>query len=214
VSVRAIKPVVFIGALVPAGMLVWGALHDDLGANPIEAITHETGVWGLRFLLATLAITPVRRLTGWNELIRFRRMIGLFAFFYACLHFATYIVLDLFFAFDQIAGDIARRPFITVGFTAFLLLIPLALTSTAAMIRRLGRKWQVLHRLVYVSAALVVVHYLWLVKADIQRPLIYGAVLASLLAARVLLWFLRPGATASPGRSIPRREPRASIPSG
>ena len=185
---RVIKPLVFLAALVPAALLVRGAFTGDLGPNPIETITHETGVWALRLLLVTLAITPLRRLTGWNGAITFRRMVGLFAFFYACLHFSTYIVLDHYFDFDAIIKDVAKRPYVTAGFTAFVLLIPLALTSTTKMIRRLGgRRWQKLHRLIYISAAGGVVHYLWLVKADIQRPIIYGTILATLLGIR--LWF-------------------------
>jgi methionine sulfoxide reductase heme-binding subunit len=168
--------------------LVHGALTDNLGVNPIETITHETGVWTLRLLLVTLSITPIRRFTGWNGVIAFRRMVGLFAFFYACLHFSTYVVLDHFFDFDAIVKDVAKRPYVTAGFTAFVLLIPLAVTSTAKMIRRLGgRRWRTLHRLIYVSAGGGVVHYLWLVKADIQRPVIYGTILAALLGIR--LWF-------------------------
>jgi sulfoxide reductase heme-binding subunit YedZ len=185
---RVAKAAVLVAALVPAGLLIARAMTAALGANPIEAITHETGVWALRLLLATLAVTPLRRITGWNGAIRFRRMLGLLAFFYACLHVSTYLVLDQFFAFDEIWADIAKRPYITAGFTAFVLMVPLAATSTAAMIRRLGgRRWQQLHRLVYASAAFGVIHYLWLVKADLRRPLIYATVLALLLAVRV--WY-------------------------
>jgi sulfoxide reductase heme-binding subunit YedZ len=169
-------------------MSTWGV---GLGANPIEKITHATGDWTLRFLLTTLAITPLRKLLGVPALIRFRRMFGLFAFFYACLHFTTYIWLDKFFNLHEMLADIAKRKFITVGFTAFLLLIPLALTSTAGSIRRLGgKRWQALHRLIYVSAVAGVIHYLWLVKADIRKPLIYGAILAVLLLYRILAWLV------------------------
>lgn len=157
-----------------------------LGANPIEFITRSTGTWTLVFLLITLSVTPLRRLTGRNELIRFRRMLGLFAFFYACLHFTTYIWLDQFFDLQAIVKDVFKRPFITLGFASFLLLIPLALTSTHAMQRRLKRRWQQLHRLVYLIAIGGVVHYWWLVKKDITQPLIYALLLAVLLGFRVI----------------------------
>jgi sulfoxide reductase heme-binding subunit YedZ len=189
-SIRVIKPLVFAACLLPAASLVWAALTSRLGANPIDAITDVTGTWTLRFLMITLAVTPLRRLLHWNEAIRFRRMLGLFAFFYGSLHFLTYFVLDQFFAFDIIAADIAKRPYITVGFTGFVLMIPLAVTSTAAMIRRLGgRRWQMLHRLIYVSASAGVVHYLWLVKADTTRPLRYAALLSVLLGIRAWYWW-------------------------
>jgi sulfoxide reductase heme-binding subunit YedZ len=165
-------------------LLVLGG-SDGLGANPIEFITRSTGTWTLTGLLLTLSVTPLRRLTGRAELIRYRRLLGLFTFFYACLHFTTYIWLDQFFDPAAIAKDIVKRPFITVGFTAFVLLIPLAATSTHAMMRRLGRRWQQLHRLVYPIALLGVVHYLWLVKKDLTEPLIYGTVLVMLLAIRL-----------------------------
>lgn len=156
-----------------------------LGANPIEFITHSTGTWTLVGLLVTLSVTPLRRLTGRADLIRYRRMLGLFAFFYAMLHFMTYLWLDQFFDLAGIAKDIVKRPFITVGFAACALLIPLAATSTHAMMRRLGRRWQQLHRLVYLIASLGVIHYLWLVKKDLTQPLIFGAVLVLLLAMRL-----------------------------
>jgi methionine sulfoxide reductase heme-binding subunit len=166
---------------------VWDTITDHLGANPIEAITRQTGTWTLRFLLISLAVTPGRRLSGWNSMIRFRRMLGLFAFFYAGLHFLTYIWLDQFFVVEDIAKDVIERPFITVGFLGFAILIPLAVTSTAKMIKRLGgKRWQLLHRLVYASAVAGVLHYLWLVKADVRLPLIYGSLLAVLLGYR--LW--------------------------
>ena len=168
---RWVKVCVFVAALGPFAYLLYGAFADTLGANPIDAVTDETGTWTLRFLTLTLLVTPLRKWTGWNPLIRFRRMLGLFAFFYGTLHFLTYLVLDQFFAFDEIVADIVKRPFITVGFTAFVLMIPLALTSTAASIRRLGgKRWNLLHKLVYLSAIGGVVHYLWLVKSDISRP--------------------------------------------
>lgn len=183
-----LKPAIFVAALGPASLLAWQAWRGTLGANPVETLTHQTGLWALRFLLITLAVTPVRRVTGWVELVRCRRMLGLWAFFYAGCHFAVYIALDQAFGFDYIAEDIAERPYITVGFTGLVLLVPLALTSSAGMIRRLGgRRWRRLHRLVYASALCGVVHYLWLVKADIRHPLAYGAVLAVLLGARA--WF-------------------------
>lgn len=176
--------------LLPLLRLFWLAASGGLGANPIEFITRSTGTWTLVGLLLTLSITPLRRLTGRADLIRYRRMVGLFAFFYASLHFMTYLWLDQFFDAAAIARDIFKRPFITLGFAAFLLLIPLAATSTHAMMRRLGRNWQRLHRLIYPIALLGVVHYLWLVKKDLTQPLIYGAVLTLLLAMR-LPWSAR-----------------------
>ena len=178
----------FAACLIPLGLLVWRGFTGELTANPIEYITHRTGDWTLRFLLLALAVTPLRRLVGWNSLASLRRMLGLFAFFYATLHFSTYVVLDFFFAFDLILDDIVERRYVTAGFTGFVLLIPLAVTSTRRMTRRLGgRRWRQLHRLVYVSATAGVVHYLWLVKIDTRPPLIYAAILAVLLGAR--LWF-------------------------
>jgi len=179
------KPTAFVTCLIPSGQLLYRAYTDDLGANPIETITRFTGSWSLLILLASLAVTPLRRLTGWNELIRYRRMLGLFAFSYAALHFATYMILDLYFDFSAIAKDILKRPYITVGFTALVLMIPLAITSTSAMIRRLGKRWQQLHYLVYAIGILGVVHFYWLVKSDITRPAQYGLVLAFLLGYRL-----------------------------
>ena len=181
-----LKPIVFIVCLIPLGQLVFNYYSDNLTANPIEYITRFTGSYALLILLSSLAVTPLRKLTGWNELIRLRRMLGLFAFFYAALHFATYMVLDLFFDFSAIGKDILKRPYITVGFSALVLMIPLALTSNAAMIRRLGKRWQQLHYLVYGIAMLGVVHFYWLVKADIRRPVQYGAVLVLLLGYRLV----------------------------
>lgn len=178
------KPIVFVVCLVPFALLFHGALMGDLGANPVERVTDVTGEWGLRFLLLTLAVTPLRQLTGWTWLQRFRRMFGLFVFFYISLHFLTWIWLDQELSVARIIEDIAKRPYITVGFTAWLLLLPLALTSTRGMMRRLGRRWQRLHRLVYPIAVLGVLHYLWLVKADLLEPLVYALVLAGLLALR------------------------------
>jgi sulfoxide reductase heme-binding subunit YedZ len=182
-----LKPALFAVCLIPLGQLTLNAYRGDLGANPIETITRFTGSWSLIILIASLAVTPLRRITGKNELIKLRRMLGLFAFFYAALHFATYMVLDLYFDFPAILKDVLKRPYITVGFTAFVLMIPLAATSTAGMIRRLGKRWQQLHYLVYVSAILGVVHFYWLVKADIRRPVQYGAGLAVLLAYRLVV---------------------------
>jgi len=182
-----IKPIIFVVALVPLAFLIHRALNNDLGANPVETINRYTGDWVLRFLLVTLAVTPLRRLFGWNVLLRYRRMLGLFAFFYVCLHFLSYAWLDRYFAVADIIKDVAKRPYITVGFACFLMLIPLAATSTNAMIRRLGaRRWQRLHRLVYLVGVGGIVHFLWLVKSDLREPLIYGAILAILLGFR--LW--------------------------
>ena len=190
-----LKIVVFLACLIPLGQLLYNAWAGDLTANPIEYITHFTGDWSLIFLLATLSVTPLRKIFGWNEIIKLRRMLGLFAFFYVLLHFSTYIVLDHFFDFERIVKDVYKRPYVTAGFTAFVLLIPLAATSTAVMIRRLGKRWQQLHRLVYVAAIAGVVHFYWLVKADIRRPVQYAAVLALLLGYRLIaLWTQRwPG---------------------
>ncbi|MBI3896441.1 MAG: sulfoxide reductase heme-binding subunit YedZ [Acidobacteria bacterium] len=186
-TIKRLKIVIFLLSLGPLAYLVWGVFHDNLGPNPIEKITHETGDWILIFLMLTLSITPLRKITHLQSLIRFRRMLGLFAFFYACLHFTTYIWLDKFFDFPEMVKDVGMRPFITAGFTAFVLLIPLAVTSTAGWIRRLGgKRWQMLHRLIYISAAAGVVHYLWLVKSDIRKPLQYGTVLLVLLSYRLV----------------------------
>ncbi len=196
---RWLKPPVLLLCLAPLGWLGWKAANQDLGANPIEFITHQTGDWTLRFLVLTLAITPLRKLSGVSQLIRFRRMFGLFAFFYGCLHFTTYIWLDKFFQFPEMVKDVAKRPFITAGFTGFVLLIPLAITSTAGWIRRLGgRRWQMLHRAIYVSAIAGVVHYLWLVKSDIRSPMTYGAIVAVLLAYRMIV-----GLRGKPARPAP-----------
>jgi sulfoxide reductase heme-binding subunit YedZ len=184
--IRWLKIPVFVACLIPLGHLVWKGFNGMLGANPIEVITRSTGTWTLVFLMVTLAVTPVRKLAGMPWLIRFRRMLGLFAFFYGFLHFMTYFWLDQFFDFPGIVKDIGKRPFITAGFTAFVLMLPLAITSTQGWIRRMGgKRWQALHRLIYVSALAGVVHYYWLVKADIRVPLIFAAVLAVLLGYRV-----------------------------
>lgn len=181
------KPLIFIGGLLPLAWLCWLAWQGQLGANPVETLSHRTGDWSLRFLLLTLAITPARRLTGWNRLQQFRRMLGLFAFFYVSLHLAVYLIFDQFFDGPAIVADVIKRPYLTVGFAAFLLLIPLAVTSTRGMMKRLGKNWQRLHRLVYLIAVLGVLHYAWLVKADLTEPLLYGGVLAMLLGYR--LWW-------------------------
>jgi sulfoxide reductase heme-binding subunit YedZ len=183
--VRNPKVWIALACLLPLLRLIVLGASGGLGANPIEFITRSTGTWTLVGLLVTLSVTPLRRLTGRADLVRYRRMLGLFAFFYACLHFVTYVWLDQFFDPAAIVWDIVKRPFITVGFAAFVLLLPLAATSTHAMMRRLGRRWQQLHRLIYVIAVLGVTHFLWLVKKDLTEPLIFGAVLALLLAMRL-----------------------------
>ncbi|MFY9752633.1 MAG: protein-methionine-sulfoxide reductase heme-binding subunit MsrQ [Candidatus Acidiferrales bacterium] len=188
---RWTKVVAFAVCLVPLAALAGRALQGELGANPIEFITHATGDWTLRFLVITLAVTPLRKLLRLPQLIRFRRMLGLFAFFYAFLHFSTWIVLDQFFDWRGMLKDVEKRPFITVGFTAFALMIPLAVTSTAGWIRRLGgRRWQWLHRLIYTSAILGVIHYYWLVKSDERKPLEYAWMVGILLAWRVGSWMV------------------------
>ena len=183
--VTALKALLFTTCLIPLAWLTWDALHDGLGADPVAALEHRSGDWALRLLLATLAITPLRRLTGRAELIRFRRMLGMFAFFYACVHLTIYLVIDLGAYWSQLFADIVKRPYITVGFVAWLLLIPLAVTSTRGMMRRLGRHWQRLHRLVYVIALLAILHFLWLVKADHREPLLYLAIFGALMLLRV-----------------------------
>ncbi len=183
---KTLKAAIFVACLAPLGLLACDAYTDSLGANPIELITRDTGSWTLIFLLVTLSVTPLRRISGWQWPVKLRRMLGLYAFFYAALHFATYFWLDQFFDFAEIVKDVMKRPFITVGFLSFALLIPLALTSTRGMIRRLGRRWQQLHRLSYAIAIGGVIHFLWLVKADIRRPLVYGFALALLLAYRLV----------------------------
>jgi sulfoxide reductase heme-binding subunit YedZ len=186
-----VKPAVFIAALVPFVWLLYRIAQNDLGTNPIETLNRYTGDWSLRFLLMALAVTPLRRLSGWSALARFRRMLGLFAFFYVCVHFLSWAWIDQYFDLDAIVKDVIKRPFITVGFAGLLMLIPLAVTSTNAMARRLGaRNWQRLHRLVYAAGISGVVHYWWLVKSDIREPLMYGAILAVLLGLR-LWWAVR-----------------------
>jgi sulfoxide reductase heme-binding subunit YedZ len=198
---RWLKVFVFLACLIPLGHLVWKGFRGMLGANPIEVITHSTGTWTLTFLMITLAVTPVRKLTGMAWLIRFRRMLGLFAFFYGCLHLMTYVWLDQFFDFPGMLKDIAKRPFITVGFAGFVLMLPLAITSTQGWIRRMGgKRWQMLHRLIYVSALAGVVHYYWLVKADVRVPLIFAAVLAILMSYRLAKYALNLRSRQAPRR--------------
>lgn len=180
-----LKPAIFLLCLVPLALLLEALFADDLGPNPVEEVLHATGDWGLRLLLVTLAMTPLRRLTGQGLWLRLRRMLGLYAFFYVCLHFLTWLVLDRELAWGGVVEDVLKRPYITLGFLAFVLLIPLAATSTKGMMRWLGARWRKLHRLVYLVGVLAVVHYLWLVKADLFEPLLYGTILAGLLALRV-----------------------------
>jgi sulfoxide reductase heme-binding subunit YedZ len=203
--IRWLKVAVFLLCLVPAGLEFRLYLTDGLGANPVEHITHTTGLWALRFVVITLCVTPLRKLLGRPSLIRFRRMLGLFAFFYACLHLATYAWLYAYLEAQAVgnsfwavvAADITKRPYITMGFLAFVCMTPLAVTSTAGWIRRMGgKRWQLLHRLIYVCAAAGVVHYYWLVKSDVRKPLMYGAMVGVLLLFRAgaTLWKKRPAA--------------------
>ena len=201
-QIKWLKAAVFALCLIPLAHLIWLAVRHGLGANPIEYITRSTGFWTLTFLLITLTVTPLRRVSGLNWLLRLRRMFGLYAFFYVCLHFTTYIWLDQFFDVPGMLKDIAKRPFITVGFGAFVLLIPLAATSTNAMVKRLGaRRWQLLHRLVYVIATLGVLHFWWLVKKDITEPLIFGGLLAVLFLVRLIYTARQAAAAARPAAS-------------
>ncbi|KQR84881.1 sulfite oxidase [Burkholderia sp. Leaf177] len=188
--IKPAKIAVFLSGLYPLARIVLLGFTGGLGANPIEFITRSTGLWTLVFLCITLAVTPVRRLTGLNALLRFRRMLGLFAFFYVALHFTTYIWFDKWFDVFAILKDIAKRPFIMVGFAAFVLLIPLAITSPKAMVRKLGRRWQTLHKLIYPIAALAILHFWWMKagKHDLILPKIYGAIVVVLLAWRVIVW--------------------------
>jgi sulfoxide reductase heme-binding subunit YedZ len=182
---------IFAAALVPAAALVYWLFTGDLTANPIDFITDTTGTTALVFLVLTLTITPLRRLTGWNEVIKLRRMVGLFAFFYACLHVSTWVVLDWFFDFESMVEDVVKRPFITMGMTTFVLLLPLALTSTAGMIRRLGKRWTQLHRLVYLAAITATIHFWWVVKADFREPRWFALAVTVVLAFRAW-WVWRP----------------------
>lgn len=187
---RLAKPLVFTAALIPAVLLVRAGINGTLGVNPAETLQVETGIWALRFLLLTLVVTPLRRVTGWNRVIQYRRMLGLFAFFYASAHLLTYVVLDRYFDLAGIAADVAKRPFITAGMAAFVLMLPLALTSTKGWIRRLGRRWQALHRLIYLCAIAASVHYLWKVKVIAGSPVYYALIVGGLLGVR-LFWQLR-----------------------
>jgi methionine sulfoxide reductase heme-binding subunit len=198
VSKRWIKIPVFLLCLVPAGLLVRAFLTDSLGVNPAETIQLQTGRWALKLLLVSLAITPIRRLTGWNVVIQYRRMLGLFAFFYASLHILSYWAFDLTFAIGAIVGDVVKRPFITMGFTAYLLLVPLALTSTKGWIRRLGRTWTQLHRLVYLAAICAVIHFAWKVKVFTGDPVVYAILLTILLGFRLIWPLVQSGKRAAP----------------
>lgn len=183
---RLVKPVVFLACLIPAGTLIAGLFTNSLGPNPVETLTNETGEWGLRFLMLTLTVTPLRQLFRWHHLISYRRMLGLFCFFYVVLHFLVFLVFDHSFNLRSIIEDIVERPYITVGFTAFVLLIPLAVTSFKSLQRKMGRNWLLLHRLIYPIAVLGVIHFWWQVKADILEPLIYATIVAVLLSIRLV----------------------------
>lgn len=210
-----VKPLVFALCLIPLGLLVWRALSGGLGANPIEATNRFLGDWALRFLLIALAVTPVRQWTGWNAVGRWRRMLGLFAFAYVVLHFSSYVGLDQFFDWNAIGREIVKRRYITLGMLAVVLLVPLAVTSTDAMVRRLGgRRWRALHRLVYVIAPLGVTHHWMMVKKDITEPAIHAAILALLLGWRVAVWLrLRHNVAAATARTDPCSVPQSSSPS-
>lgn len=183
---KIIKPLVFISALFPVCYLTWGIVNDALGANPIEYIIRNLGDWTLRFLLITLAISPLRRLTGMAQLLRLRRMLGLYAFFYGLLHLSIYIVLEQYFDWQEIWLDILERPFITIGMLSFILLIPLAMTSTTAAMRKLGKNWLRLHKLIYPISIFSILHFWWLVKADTREPFIYAVILTILLLERLI----------------------------
>ncbi len=204
------KVVVFLICLVPLGILIWEAVQGDLTANPTQFLEHATGDWTLRFVAITLCVSPFRKIFGLPQLIRFRRMLGLFAFFYGCLHFSIYLVFDRVLDFHGLWADIVKRKYITVGFTAFVLMIPLAVTSTARMVRRLGyKRWESLHRLIYVTAILGVIHYYWLVKSDVHLPLEYAAVMAILLGWRVFTWYSGPQRR-TPVKSVAPKQPEAA----
>jgi sulfoxide reductase heme-binding subunit YedZ len=211
--IRLVKPLVFVLGLVPFAWLLFRAFTGRLSANPVEDLTLTTGIWALRFLLVTLAITPLRRLTGWNRIIQYRRMLGLFAFFYATCHFLIYIVFDQALAFRYILPDLVKRPYITAGMTAFLLMLPLAITSTKGWIRRLGRRWQLLHRLVYFSAVAACLHFIWKVKVVIGEPVYYAAILAALLGFR-LIRLLRQSSGPVVAARPADRVSRSSVPGG
>ena len=199
---RWTKVVVFLLCLAPAAWLGWRGYHQDLSANPIEFITRYTGDWTLRFLVIGLAVTPLRKLLKQSDLIKFRRMLGLFAFFYVCVHLLMYLTFDQMFSISGIVADVLKRPYITVGTAGFLMLVPLAITSTAAMVRRLGpKRWQLLHRLVYFCALAGVIHYYWLVKSDVREPVMYGAILTLLMLFRVRMW-LSKGTKSKPEPTV------------
>jgi sulfoxide reductase heme-binding subunit YedZ len=201
---RWFKAIVFLALFAPAAYLGWRFYNQDLGANPLEYITHFTGDWTIRLIAATLAITPLRKLLGLPDLIKFRRMVGLYAFFYGCLHFLAYLWFDKLFDTHEIVKDVAKRPFITMGFAAFILMLPLAVTSTKGWIRRMGgKRWQALHRLVYFSGIAAVIHYYWLVKSDVRLPLLYGAIIGSLLLYRVAMWLRSKPSLALVRRLLP-----------
>lgn len=190
--IKKVKVALFCAALLPLVRLVWLAATDDMGANPVEFVIRSLGTWTLVSLLTTLSITPIRLITGVAWPVQLRRMLGLFTFFYACLHLLAYAGLDQWFDWRAIAHDIVKHPYVVVGFSAFLLMTPLAITSNRAAIRRLGKRWQVLHRLVYLIAVLGVIHYWWLVKKDVSEPVIYASILAVLLGIRLCSRFTRP----------------------
>jgi sulfoxide reductase heme-binding subunit YedZ len=211
------KPLVLVAGVAPLAWMICGALQlfgASLGADPVKKLEHECGKTALNFLLLTLSVTPVRELTGLPQLLRLRRMLGLFAFFYAVVHFTVYLVLDLELNFRLLGADIIKRPYITIGFSALLLLLPLALTSTNGMMRRLGRRWQSLHRLIYLIAALAVWHFYWQVKRDVREPLLYLGILALLLAYRLLRWRARtsPRAATAPAAPLTSRSGSATAP--
>ena len=199
--VVVLKRAIFIAALIPAAMLAYYAVQGDLTANPIEFITHFTGDWAIRFLVITLAVTPIRRLTGWNQIIQLRRMLGLFAFFYATLHFLTWFVLDWFFDFRQMAEDIGKRPFITLGMATFVMLLALAATSTQGSVRRLGKRWTQLHRLIYVAACTALLHF-WLARKTVVPQFQVVLVAAVLLLGFRAWWTLRTRTRAQARASI------------
>jgi len=203
--IRWLKILLFLLCVTPIGILAWRGYNQDLTANPIEFITHATGDWTIRFLLITLAITPTRKLLNLPGLIRYRRMLGLFAFFYGVLHLFTWLWLDKFFVWHDLVADVLKRRFITVGMLGFTAMLPLAITSTAGWIRRLGgKRWQALHRLIYISAAAGVVHYYWLVKSDVRLPLMYGGILLVLLGYRAVSRLAKPRALRAPVPSLSR----------
>lgn len=207
------KPIVAALCLLPLAWLAWDVWHASLGTDPVAQLEHRSGDWALRFLLLTLAVTPLRSITRWNGLVRYRRMLGLFAFFYASVHLTIYLAVDLGGFWSQIFAEIVKKPYITVGFLAWLLMIPLAVTSTRGMVRRLGRRWQQLHRLVYISGICGVLHFMWLVKSGnkiaVREPLIYLAILVVLLAMRVPGWIRRLQASRATRRPTAAAGPRA-----